>query len=215
MPQDACRALDHLLIGAPTIEGGIAWLEEKTGVRATKGGSHPGLGTWNALASLGPTQYIEIIAPDPAQADVETFYVPGLRDFVSPRVTTWAARASDIRRGFRAALPSDFSCEQPRQGSRVRLDGARLAWTLAFPKSTEHATFGGALPFFIEWESVENHPGRTTPPGLTLLNLSLGHPEPEALRMALQGLGIDCAVNFSAAPLIRAEIDTPLGRIVL
>ena len=94
--QDATTALDHLLIGAPTLEDGVAWLEARTGVRATLGGSHPGLGTWNALASLGPTQYVEIIAPDPAQAGVDTFYVPGLRDLSGAKVSTWAARGVEL-----------------------------------------------------------------------------------------------------------------------
>ena len=96
MPTTPARALDHLLIGAPTLEQGIAWLEERTGVRAAPGGSHPGLGTWNALASLGPAQYIEVIAPDPSQPGVATFYAPRLRDLREPRIVTWAARASFI-----------------------------------------------------------------------------------------------------------------------
>ena len=215
MTGDACVALDHLLIGAPTLESGIVWLEEKTGVRAAAGGSHPGLGTWNALASIGPRQYIEIIAPDPGQPGVATSYVPGLRDFHEPRIATWAAQASDFASRFAGAMPSGFSCEPGQQGSRVRPDGQRLAWTLAFPKHREHGTFDGALPFFIEWESVQNHPGRTAPQGLRLRALSIRHAEPKALRGALEALGLDCAVVLSSRAAISVELETPKGPVVL
>lgn len=213
--QAARDALDHLLIGAATLESGIGWLEERTGVRATAGGSHPGLGTWNALASLGPRQYIEIIAPDPAQPGVETFYVPGLRDFEGPRVVTWAARGASLASGFASGLPAALSCEPSRPGTRVRADGKRLAWTLAFPRHRTEGNFGGALPFFIEWESLEDHPGRSTPPGLTLRSLSIQHPKSESLTRALASLGIECAVSPAASAAIQVELDTPRGIVVL
>lgn len=207
-------ALDHLLIGAPTLEGGIRWLEERTAVRAAIGGSHPGLGTWNALASLGPGQYIEIIAPDPAQPGVETFYVPGLGEFDAPRVTTWAARGRDLARGFPSTLPRDFSCEPARAGARVRPDGTRLGWTLAFPKHRRHAIFDGALPFLIEWESFDHHPGTSAPKGLAVHSLRFAHPEDESLKEALAALGIEAEVK-RAAPSIAVELETPKGRILL
>lgn len=207
-------ALDHLLIGAPTLEAGIRWLEDRTGVRAARGGSHPGLGTWNALASLGPMQYVEIIAPDPAQPGIGTFYVPGLRDFDGPRVTSWAARGRDLANGFPSTLPDDFSCEPARSGARVRPDGKPLAWTLAFPRHREEGNFGGALPFLIEWESLENHPGGSAPPGLTLRSLSIQHPKSVSLGRALASLGIECAV-IGAAASIRAELETPRGIVVV
>lgn len=207
-------ALDHLLIGAPSLESGIRWLEERTGVRATIGGAHPGLGTWNALASMGPRQYLEILAPDPAQPGVETFYVPGLRNFDEPRITSWAARGLDLANGFPATLPGDFSWEPVRSGARVRPDGKRLAWTLAFPRHREEGNFGGALPFFIEWESLENHPGRSAPPGLTLRSLSIQHPKSESLARALASLGIECAVR-NAAVAIQVELETPRGIVVV
>jgi hypothetical protein len=204
-------ALDHVLIGAPTLEAGLDWLEGRTGVQAVRGGSHPGLGTWNALASLGPAQYIEIIAPDPAQPGIETFFVPGLRDLPGPRVVTWAVRGADLRSRFGNTLPPDFSCEPARRGSRVRNDGSRLSWTLAFPKHREHDAFNGALPFFIEWDDVEAHPARGAPPGLRLRAMTLRHPHGEALRAALSSLGIDASVEPATHEGIRVELDTPRG----
>lgn len=207
--------LDHLLIGAPTLERGIAWLEERTGVRAAKGGAHPGLGTWNALASLGPAQYVEIIAPDPGQPGVETFYVPGLRDFKEPRIATWAARSDNLRPRFTSPLPHGFVCEPPRQGSRVRPDGTRLAWSLAFPRHAARGTFDGALPFFIEWGAGSQHPGLSAPSGLRLLSMSIGHPAHAALNEALQALGIEGAVREDTTAVIQVKLDTPRGVVVL
>ena len=207
------EALDHLLIGAASLDAGVAWLEERTGVRAVPGGSHPGLGTWNALASLGPSQYVEIIAPDPAQPGVETVYVPGLRDFPVPRVATWAASAPNLA-GFEASLPPDLSCEGVRRGSRTRPGGVNLGWTLAFPRHRRQAAFAGALPFLIEWDSLAHHPGLSTPCGLTLKALTLRHPEDVALRAALGSLGMEGKVERGDVS-IRVELSTPRGPVVL
>lgn len=213
--RDAASALDHLLIGAATIESGIAWLEERTGVRAVLGGSHPGLGTWNALASLGPRQYLEVIAPDPGQPGVETFYVPGLRAFRAPRVATWAAGAVDLTTRFGTSLPSGLSCAPVRQGARIRPDGTRLAWTLAFPREAERGTFDGALPFFIEWDSPAHHPGQSTPKGLSLISLSFEYPEPAALGTALQALDLRSDIAEAPEPRIVATLATPRGVVTL
>ncbi len=209
------EALDHLLIGAATLEAGVAWLEAQTGIRAGSGGSHPGLGTWNALASLGPSQYIEIIAPDPSQPGVETVYVPGLRDFPEPRIATWAASASNLAAGFELTLPPDLACEPVRRGSRVRIDGTRLSWTLAFPRQREHGSFAGALPFLIEWDSLANHPGSSTPSGLKLCAMTLRHPEDAGLRDALGSLGLAGALDHASRASIQVELDTPRGVVVL
>lgn len=209
------EALDHLLIGAPSLEQGMAWLAERTGVRAAMGGSHPGLGTWNALASLGPRQYLEIIAPDPGQPALDTFYVPGLRNWTEPKAATWAATGVGLASAFEASRPEEFSCEPARRGSRVRPDGTRLAWTLAFPRHVGNGNFGGALPFLIEWDSLDPHPGGSAPPGLALRSLRFEHPDPGSLGRALRALGIEVAVSPSPVAAIRVGLDTPRGPVVL
>jgi hypothetical protein len=41
--------IDHLVYATPDIEATVDELAERLGVRATPGGRHRGLGTWNAL----------------------------------------------------------------------------------------------------------------------------------------------------------------------
>src|SRR6185436_16696955 len=124
--RSARDAADHLLLGARDLDEGIRWLEARTGVRAVFGGVHPGRGTRNALASLGNGQYLEIIAPDPAQ---DTFEFPiDLRALPEPRLVTWAASTPDVDGVAAAARAAGIGVAAPRDGSRKRSDGSVLRW---------------------------------------------------------------------------------------
>src|SRR5687768_9929423 len=55
--------VDHLIFGTPDLAMGVETIEKLVGIRATPGGQHPGEGTRNALISLGPAIYLEILGP--------------------------------------------------------------------------------------------------------------------------------------------------------
>ena len=206
-------AVDHLLLGAADLDQGIAWVEKLTGVKAAVGGSHPGGGTRNALASLGGRRYLEIIAPDPLQA-AYNFHID-LRKLSEPRLITWAALTADITATAKRARGAGLQLFGPRDGSRARPDGKLLRWkTLAV--LTESGTQGvEPVPFFIEWAGDSPHPSQDSPRGCELRTFEMEHPEPAGVIDVLKKLGIEAKVRGAKEARLRATLKTPKGEVVL
>src|SRR5215467_6421640 len=162
--------LDHILLGCSDLDRGIAFVEERTGVRAAFGGVHPGRGTQNALVSLGepsteepnPRRYLEIIAPDPKQPSVGQYSV--IKNLKQPRLIGWAAHRDDLDQFAERLHQVGIEFEGPQPGSRQRPDGKVLYWK-ALRLKDDH---GGLLPFFIEWSKDSIHPSVDAPKGCTL-----------------------------------------------
>ena len=203
--------LDHVLLGCNDLERGIAFVEERTGVRAAFGGVHPGRGTENAMLSLGDRQYLEIIAPDPKQSRVEQFsLITTLRE---PKLIHWAAHRDDLEQ-FAARLRKEgIAFAGPQEGSRERPDGKILRWKLLTLKD-DH---GGLLPFFIEWSKDTVHPSIDAPKGCTLERFEVATPEAEDLLYAASRVDLDLRryVPTTAAPALRATIAGPKGKLQL
>ena len=204
-------AVDHLVYAAPDLDSAVARIERLLGVRATAGGSHPGMGTRNALISLGPATYLEIIAPDPAQADYRRPRVFRIDELDAPRLVTWAAKSDDIDRLATTKLDGGARLGAAMAGSRETPDGSRLAWQLTDPYQV---IADGVVPFFIDWGDTP-HPAGSASSRATLVELRAEHPDPERIRRMFAALGLDVAVTEAAEPALSAIIDSPRGRVEL
>jgi hypothetical protein len=209
-PTPAVEAVDHLLLGVPDLEAGMKWFEEKTGIRPAAGGSHPGRGTRNALVSLGGRHYLEIIAPDPAQAGVVNDLVSALKKLTAPRLVTWAAASRDLGATIAQLDAAKVVHSPATPGSRKRPDGRELAWRTVAIQSE----LGEVIPFFIDWGTTV-HPSAEAPGGARLIALTFRHPKPEALTTELARLGITAVVRESSQTGLTARLDTPRGPVTL
>src|SRR5262244_274794 len=202
-------SLDHILLGVNDLDRGIAWMEQRTGVRAIFGGVHPGRGTRNALLSLGPLRYLEIIAPDPQQPGKGWF--GKLSAMTEPRLFDWAVHTSDIVSLAKHAGAAGFTIDGPNDGSRARPDGKTLHWKSFMLRDDR----GGLLPFFIEWGRDSLHPSEDAPRGCTLKRFFVESPAGADLAKQYKLLEVEVEVANGAAPRLRATISSPKGEVQL
>jgi hypothetical protein len=206
--------LDHILLGVPDLDRGIAWMEERSGVRAVFGGVHPGRGTRNALLSLGPLRYLEIIAPDPAQPS-STGQAESMGDHLKaltePRLVGWAAHTMNLMDVVKKAAAAGIDIQNPRDGSRARPDGKILRWRSAALQTD----FDGVLPFFIEWAAETIHPSQDAPAGCTLERFSIESPQVKDIRGVAGQLGLDVEAKSGKKPLLRARFTGKKGAFEL
>ncbi len=204
--------LDHLIFASWDVDAGIAHISELTGVTPGLGGPHIGLGTHNALMSLGDDVYFEIIGRDPEQPDATGPFPFGLTSESPPGLIGYAAHPSpgETIEQLSSALRGAGADPGPvRSMSRGKPDGEELTWSLT--QSSRASTLDGALPFLIEWGGP--NPAGSTTPGCTLAELTITHPNPDPARPALAAIGLGGLALESGTFGLRAILDCPKGRV--
>lgn len=149
-------------------------MEKLSGYRADIGGSHPGVGTWNALLALGGRRYLEILAPDPEQD--QQLWPERLLNLTEPLIIGWAVRHKDLDNYALYLRKINVPCIGPRQASRTRPDGREFRWTFLTLQDDKQ----GLMPFFIDWDSDSPHPSDEAPGASLLMEFSvIGTPLPK------------------------------------
>lgn len=201
--------LDHLAVACRSIAEGVSFVESALGVGMSPGGKHAAMGTHNALLSLGPDAYLEVISVDPAASR------PGRNRWFNldnhagpPRLANWVCRTDDLD-GALDAAPAGT-------GTPMALARGELAWRMAVD-DTGKLPFDGAMPALIQWDT-DAHPCKTLPDvGLRLRSLDVFHPEASGLLEVFPALKTLGSVTVRHGPEKRlvARISTPDGTRVL
>lgn len=201
--------LDHILLGSPDLDDGIAFVEQRTGVTAAFGGVHPGAGTQNALLSLGRNRYLEIIAPDPNQPVTDD--VRDLRALEKPVLVGWAAHPGDIESYATLLAGKGIAAVGPKPGSRKRPDGRVLNWKTLTLKDDA----SGLLPFFIEWGAGSIHPSVDAPQGCSLELFEALAKEGAfiGLQTRADQLHLNLPITKGRATYLHAIVAGPKGRL--
>jgi hypothetical protein len=200
---------DHLVVGIRSLAEGVAQFARLTGVTAVAGGVHPRRGTENALVSLGPGEYVEIIAPQlKAELSESDAKLPALDRMT---IVAWAVAVDNADAAMDALHAAGFRTTAPQQGSRVAPSGERLEWEVFKPSD---ATIAGA-PFFIEWGANTTHPSVTAPSGCARERFRIQTPASERLSAMLKALDIDDVAVTSGALATEAIVTCGPKRAIL
>ncbi len=205
------EGVDHLVYAVPDLQAGMDEIEKLLHRRPVPGGRHPGFGTHNALVSLGPTTYLEIIAPDPALPRPDRGVLFFDDDHLAARLATWVVRTERIDDAVAAMGAAGFDLAGVEPGSREKPDGTVLSWRLTDPWAPR---LGGALPFLIAWGDTP-HPAGAAPRAGELVGLRIEHPEPDGVRRALAVLGLEVEVRFADRFRMVAAVETARGEVEL
>lgn len=168
--------LDHIAIACTDLAAGEAWLSARLGAAPDGGGAHPLMGTHNRLWRLGPADYLELIAIDPAAPAPSRARWFGLDGFSGPpQVAGWVVQAPDT-----TPAPPGSRWETASRGA--------LSWRITIADSGVTAA-GGTAPALIDWQGAPHPATRLPDRGLRLVRLTLSHPDAPATEAAQPDAG--------------------------
>lgn len=210
--------LDHLVVGASSLEAGVEYIKRELGVYIPFGGRHRQMGTHNHLMKLGDYVFLEVIAIDPEGVQPTRPRWFGLDDpsvqlrlAKEPSLLTWVVNTSDLEEALTA--PSLFF------GDVETLSRGELSWYFGLPDDGRLLA-GGMLPYLMSWQA-EQHPAKNMADvGCRLSGLRLFSPRVEWTRQQLSAIGASSLVEVkkleSNTPFyLEMDIDTPTGKKTL
>jgi len=212
-------SLDHLVIAGTDLSALIAWWAMSSGLQPAAGGAHGGRGTRNALVGIDSDSYIELIGPDPEQPNHDGPRPFGINDLEpnSIQLVTFALAVDDLDEATSTVRAAGVDPGRIESMRRLRPDGVELQWRLAIPPDK---TFGGTLPFLIEWGADTPHPATSLSHDCEIESLTLTHPDSETLRTVLVALGLDpqsekMTIAEGQQSSVAARLNAPSGSVEL
>jgi hypothetical protein len=217
-------ALDHLVVGAATLEQGVAWCESTFGVTPGPGGRHAFMGTHNRLLRLVgdppltlPDAYFEIMAvdpqaPPPARPRWFGLDRPEVQAALAqaPRLLHWVVRTDDPEalRSRWAWLGLDPG---PVESAERATPHGPLRWRITIPPDGIPPG-DGCVPALIAWAGP--HPAARLDPDACLRLVDLRWSCPARLPGRLR-VGAALDLPAEGAGVLSADLAGPRGRATL
>ncbi|HEU5265763.1 MAG TPA: VOC family protein [Jatrophihabitans sp.] len=208
--------LDHLsyAVGLEGLGACAQRLGARLGAAFTDGGWHPGFGTRNFVLPLARGCYLEVVATlDHPAVDTAPFgRAVTARTSSGGGWLAWAIRVDDIG-AFETRLR-----RRAAPGHRRRPDGFDLRWRQI---GINDAADDPQLPFFVQWESDEQHHPAAGGSTITLRRLEIAGDEPTvdtylgtSARQPLDGIEVEWLSPFEGdTGVVAAVFDTPSGEV--
>jgi hypothetical protein len=216
--------VDHLVVGAASLEQGVAWCEATLGITPGPGGEHPLMGTHNRLVRIAtvnhPRAYLEIIAVQPGRTperarrwfDLDDEHVRDALRRDGPRLLHFVASVPDVRHAVEALRVLGHDRGEPVRASRDTARG-RLEWQITL-RDDGSRLLAGALPTLIEWGAT--HPASGMPEsGATLQALCAYAQDATVLQRAYDAIGLQGVAVKPGAARLCAVLETRRGRVTL
>jgi hypothetical protein len=193
-------AIDHLVVTAPSLVSGAAYIQRELGVAMQPGGEHPLMGTHNVLLKLDDATYLEVLAINPAAPRPDCPRWFELDRVTTPALAAWVARVDDIH----AAVASSSLAF----GAIERMGRGALTWLITIPQDGR-LPGEGVAPLLIQWLNGPHPASTLRDSGCSLSSLSGTHPRADLLA----GLELDARWSLSTTGLqgLEAFFQTPAG----
>jgi len=187
--------------------------EDLTGICPVFGGYHKTEGTKNALVNLNNGAYLELIAIDNNNMQIQGPRWMGVDILTKNQITRWALQSKNLDAESNILKTYDPKMGSITGGSRLTADNSLLQWELIKPLSQPEVEI---VPFFLDWSSSKIHPSDTIPKNdCEFIGLFATHPKPSAFSKLFKQLQVDLEIRKSEDIQLKMTIQTPKGIIEL
>lgn len=154
---------DHFIILVNNLDAAMQTYR-RLGFDVRAGGEHPSMGSHNALIAIADGTYIELVAFKDTALAAKGYWRAGVdRLQIGEGFGGYVLSSNDLANDVaqiksRGTVTAPLQYDEPKPGSRVRLDGQRVEWHTAMFNGSPV----GLLPFLIQ--DITPHALRIEPP---------------------------------------------------
>jgi len=175
-------SLDHVAIGVPDTQRGVADFAELTGYQPVLHEPDPSVFYWSGTLAMGDGKFLEILGPNPKFKGFNPF-IEMVKRLDRPQPLFWYVATDDFDAFCAASEAAGGPIERVTEHS-AQYDGAPMD----FVRGIIGPGFASVSPNVIQWR--QRSTTMTELDGPTLVELQLSHPDAERLNALFACLGI-------------------------